>query len=311
MQRKLRAVLCETPSDEISASGTRRPTSSGSSSRVTQLVSQPDHITGWIMNYISHCNGVFLTFILLTSILFFSVSFMSAFNLHHHHLPYKGTLPPTSHRAPRWETYRGQDPNLILSEIIKMYASVTSAQGVKDISPLSVTERENLSVWGQYFIGSTGTWLNAVLKIKDSSSYNSISCTDYCQDLSDGLKETKLSTKKEMDFDPIWNMSHFSFLTNFDKDWGLKCTSHCFFYPPLLLLWPVTYYKYNELKLCIMKPRTLHGFMHLGSTLHDLINETTCTYYQHIIHAEQPYTVLTGAEFPWKPVIGAGAKLGI
>lgn len=39
----------------------------------------------------------------------------------------------------------GQYPTMSLSEIIKMYASVTSPQGVKDIPPVSVTDGKSLT----------------------------------------------------------------------------------------------------------------------------------------------------------------------
>ncbi len=45
-------------------------------------------------------------------------------------------------------------------------------------------------------IGRIGRWLSAVLQIKDSP-YNSISCSDCCEDLNDRVEETKLSTKKK------------------------------------------------------------------------------------------------------------------
>lgn len=103
---------------------------------------------------------------------------------------------------------------------------MTSAQGVKD-TPQYQWQGERKPVSRKTVrLGRAGTWLNVVLKIKDSSSYNSMSCTDFCENLSDGVEETKLSTKKQMNSDLIGNVvlkyESFSVSTDFDKDWVSK-----------------------------------------------------------------------------------------
>lgn len=75
-----------------------------------------------------------------------------------------------------------------------MHASVTGCQG--HLSSVSDSERLPI-ILNAILRGRIETWLSAVLKIKDSSPYNSISCSDYCEDLNDRVQETSCQQRKK------------------------------------------------------------------------------------------------------------------
>lgn len=100
----------------------------------------------------SRCNGVLSSFILVSSILFFS--FMSAFNppqsppAHHHHLPYKRSRGPTPTHPPP-DVFHSADLELHAEQLIEVKLLILACQkllkcmrrwhhqrAVKDVSPV-------------------------------------------------------------------------------------------------------------------------------------------------------------------------------